>query len=93
MNNQNDLDIGHDYLLLIMEAAKKIFFSGPTTKALPPPLEFSGHLFIRNFLFKIFKKSYFSLMVRPLPPPPFLSGRTTSKTLFLRLPKAADALL
>ena len=49
---------------LLKEAAKKLFFSGPTIKALTPtPLELSGHIFF-GFFFELQKKSYFFLVVR-----------------------------
>ena len=51
---------------------KKRFFSGPTNKALTPPLKLSGHIFCRNLFFSSFKKSgpAFTplLVVRPSPP-------------------------
>ena len=55
---------------------KSYFLSSPTTKALtpPPPSEISGN----PFFILSFKNSYFSLVVRPLPPSP-LSGLTTKK--------------
>ena len=60
---------------LLREAAKKCnFFSVPATKALPTPLELSGH----KFFFRIF----FELQKKVL----FLSGRTTKVRLRLKLP-------
>ena len=44
------------------------FFSGPATKAPPPPPELSGHIFLGNSfggIFLSFKKSYFFLLTRP----------------------------
>ena len=52
--------------------------SGPTTPP-PPPLELSGHPFLQNSF-----KTIFSLVVRPLSPPPPLLGTTSGETFFLQ---------
>ena len=55
---------------LIREAAKKItvFFSGLATKAVPPPLELSGHKFFSRIFFRASKNGLF-LVAKPLTPP------------------------
>ena len=77
------------FLYILREAAKKFFFSSPTTKALPPPLfEHSGHPFLSEFIFFELQKSYFFIVVRPLPPS--LSGPATKKELFCGFPIASN---
>ena len=55
-------------VFLGMPQKKVIFISGPTTKALPPPLHraYSGHIFC-GFFFSSFQKSSFFSVVRPPP--------------------------
>jgi len=66
----------------VREATKKPFFSGAATKALPLPSSLVAITFF-GFFFSSFKKRYFFLVARPLPP---LSGRATKKIPFLQLP-------
>ena len=62
--------------MLLREDAKKYFFSGPATKALPP-----SKYFWNQFFFEL-KKKFFFLVARPLPLPP-LSGRSTKGKLLI----------
>ena len=44
-----------NWYFLFREAAKQVFFSGPTIKALhPPPFELSGHIFQASLMFSNF---------------------------------------
>ena len=57
---------------MVREAAKKLFFSCPATKALPPPpphLELSGHIFLGDFFLELKKKLYYSTCGAPYPHP------------------------
>ena len=70
----------------VREAAKnRSFFSGPTTMALPPPLELSGHICFRTFL--DLQKKIFFVSGQALTTPPPLSGRATKKIPFFGFPK------
>ena len=55
--------------MVLREAAKKItvFFSGPAIKALPPPLELSGHKFFSRIFLEL-QKTVFFLVAKPSPP-------------------------
>ena len=69
-------------LFLLREAAKKGLFSGPVTKALPPPLELSGHNVFLGFKKKVIFLSGLALT----PPPSLLVAGALKKDLFSGFP-------
>ena len=70
----------HHYVRLT-KGSRKCFF----LVALLPPLELSGHIFFGSFASS--KKSYFSLVARPLPPTPLLLAGPLKTLLFCGFPK------
>ena len=63
------------------EAEKRPFFSGPDTKALPPPFELSVHNIFR-ILFSRASKKVFFLSGKSLQPPPLLLAGPLKKGFF-----------
>ena len=60
---------------------KVVILQWPLSNYHPPSPSSLVATFFRNF-FSSFKKSYFSLVPRPLPPTPPLSGRAANKNSF-----------
>ena len=65
---------------MLREAAKKVFFNGPATKALPPLSSLVATIFFGIYLG--LKKRYFFLVSKPLPSPPHLVAGQLEKTFF-----------
>ena len=74
------------YFILFLEKylgkPQNVSFSGPATKALPPPFELSGHIFFSDFFSSSIKIFSFLLVVRPLTPPLLVAGPLKQTTLF-----------